>query len=91
MYPAPTGGSELLNEGNKHCDESETKEVQADLKATKVHDQQLRSAAVKAGLWDDQVGRFQVNLQIQNLPGFDDVGQTCIIQSQSETSQIQPL
>lgn len=47
------------------------------LQAAKVHDDEVRHVAVETRLWYQEVGRLQVDPQVQDLPGLDDVGQTC--------------
>lgn len=51
--------------------------MKAHLQASKVHDDEVRCVGVKTRLWYQQVGWLEVDLQVQNLPGLNDVGQTC--------------
>lgn len=48
------------------------------LQAAKVHDDEVRRVAVETRLWYQQVGWLQVDPQVQNLPGLNDVRQPCI-------------
>ena len=49
----------------------------ADLQATEVHHDDVRLGVVEARLREQQVGRLQVDPQVQNRPGLNDVRQTC--------------
>lgn len=56
---------------------SRGKTKRTDLKAAKVHDNEVRRAAVEARLWQEQIGRFQLDPQVQDLSSLNHVRQTC--------------